>query len=373
MHVTQVFLEPLDTLFFRDGRPFGQGDHARGGLPTPQTLAGALRTHALRRAGFSFPPVRGKVERSPRELLLEHGAAAWAVDLEVRGPLVAVADPQGAVARLFPAPADLRRPKGAAAGEAPVLRRLDPAPSDPPIPGWTDAARRPLWYWGDEALEPVSGFLTEAGATTWLGGGVPAAQDLVALESLIDFETRTGLAIGPRSLTAEEGLLYSVRLLRAREDVVLEGPGLRGRAGFWAEVRWPGDGPPPEDLLGGRTTLRWGGESRRVLVHLVDPRPWPEVSLQDARVQTRWLLTPAPFAGGPGHPDRDRHLIAAAVGSVEAISGWDLARHCPKPNRFAAGAGSVFFFEPGHEEALLEDAEARAQGYGLELRGKISP
>ena len=42
-----VLLDPLDTLFFRDGRPFDASSRVRGGLPNPQTLAGALRTALL--------------------------------------------------------------------------------------------------------------------------------------------------------------------------------------------------------------------------------------------------------------------------------------------------------------------------------------
>src|SRR5260370_1121735 len=47
-------LDPLDTLFFRDGRPFDAASRASGGLPLPQTFAGAVRTYLLARAGFDF-------------------------------------------------------------------------------------------------------------------------------------------------------------------------------------------------------------------------------------------------------------------------------------------------------------------------------
>ncbi len=45
-------LDPLDTLFFRDGRPFDAANRVVGGLPNPQTLAGALRTNLLGASGF---------------------------------------------------------------------------------------------------------------------------------------------------------------------------------------------------------------------------------------------------------------------------------------------------------------------------------
>src|SRR5262245_53965921 len=47
-------LEPLDTLFFRDGRPFDAANRVSGGLPQPQPLAGALRTALLAQHGFRF-------------------------------------------------------------------------------------------------------------------------------------------------------------------------------------------------------------------------------------------------------------------------------------------------------------------------------
>ena len=46
-------LEPLDVLFFRDGRPFTGSERSVSGQPLPQTLAGAIRTGAL------LPTARG--------------------------------------------------------------------------------------------------------------------------------------------------------------------------------------------------------------------------------------------------------------------------------------------------------------------------
>ena len=47
-------LNPLDVLFFRDGRPFEAASRAYGGLPLPRTFAGALRTALLQQAGFNL-------------------------------------------------------------------------------------------------------------------------------------------------------------------------------------------------------------------------------------------------------------------------------------------------------------------------------
>ena len=47
-------LEPLDVLFFRDGRPFDAAPRATSGAPLPQTVAGAVRTWLLRRTNTNL-------------------------------------------------------------------------------------------------------------------------------------------------------------------------------------------------------------------------------------------------------------------------------------------------------------------------------
>ncbi|HPP52176.1 MAG TPA: type III-B CRISPR module-associated Cmr3 family protein, partial [Thermoguttaceae bacterium] len=50
-----LWLESLDVLFFRDGRPFSAATRVRSGPPMPQTLAGAIWTALLRQAGCDIP------------------------------------------------------------------------------------------------------------------------------------------------------------------------------------------------------------------------------------------------------------------------------------------------------------------------------
>jgi CRISPR-associated protein Cmr3 len=55
-----------------------------------------------------------------------------------------------------------------------------------------------------------------------------------------------------------------------------------------------------------------------------------------------------------------------------AVSGWDLARGGPKPNRFAAQAGSTYFLDqpldpwPG---TLSDRPRDQQQGWGCYLKG----
>ncbi|MDW7988327.1 MAG: type III-B CRISPR module-associated Cmr3 family protein, partial [candidate division WOR-3 bacterium] len=57
-----IYLEPLDTLFFRDHRPFIAGDDtiAEGGLPSPLTLYGAIGDYCLKKKNKSIEDFSNK-------------------------------------------------------------------------------------------------------------------------------------------------------------------------------------------------------------------------------------------------------------------------------------------------------------------------
>lgn len=82
------------------------------------------------------------------------------------------------------------------------------------------------------------------------------------------------------------------------------------------------------------------------------------------------LTTPAPFAAGWRPNGLD--IVAAAVPSHVAVSGWDLARGGPKPTRFAVAAGAAYFCRPapGDDDRLsLCDGEDALLGWGSFLQG----
>lgn len=56
--IVGLILDPLDVLFFRDGRPFTASERLLSGLPLPQTLAGAIRTALLQQVGCNFSKMK---------------------------------------------------------------------------------------------------------------------------------------------------------------------------------------------------------------------------------------------------------------------------------------------------------------------------
>src|SRR5437870_6544569 len=91
-------INPLDVLFFRDGRPFDAASRAYGGLPLPRTVAGALRTALLTsEESFDFAALRDRVRNgsngprpTTRDVLGD--APAWILDARFRGPWLALVE-----------------------------------------------------------------------------------------------------------------------------------------------------------------------------------------------------------------------------------------------------------------------------------------
>ncbi len=405
--VVSLLVEPLDTLFFGDGRPFEPASRAASSLPTPQAMAGAVRTWLLGRAGADFAALGRAVAGgcSFAEAAAKQVPEVEAVGrLGLRGPWFTRNDE-----RLVAMPATIER-----SNEDPDrLLRLDPLQSA--LPGWQPPEHAgpglaPLWCRSRESTRRCGGYLGPNGLARFLAGDVPDGGDVVAAEELFDQEERVGVGIDPVRRAAADGLIYQVQMLRLRPGVALAVDLL----GAPADLAVCPDEPD---------VLALGGEGRRAIVTKVTQvtrvkeakeaktvKPAPELvpepervlpSIQRRRDRTRrrqqlplqkWqaverperarlpggggaaasnagrlvLLTTPGLFGGWKPPQLQP--VAAAVPGYLAVSGWDLARRGPKPTRFAVPAGSVYFLNhaPGldGEHGALCSAEDAAAGWG---------
>jgi CRISPR-associated protein Cmr3 len=371
-------LQPLDVLFFRDGRPFGAATRASSGHPMPQTLTGALRTALLGQLGFSFAELAARLRRnrddrreeSIEEALKKCGAPEWIVDARIRGPFLArLGDNQDIVDVLVPVPAVLHQAKDG--GE---LERLKPLKAGA-LPGWRGELR-PLWLRHKEPTEPATGYLTNAGLQRFLKGGVPEPGQLLKDGALFGLDHRTGIEITGDQLTAKDGGIYGASFLALRPGYVPPDSRDEGEkpfaVGLYAELVYPQGLPPTCQALDG-STLPLGGEGRRVAVRCQDPWTWPEGQPKNPKEKPLLVLTTPGLFAAPGRPEVLKDcLAAAAVPAAVAVSGWDLARGGPKPNRFAAAAGSVYFLDSLPDnlpDALSDRDEDRAQGWGCYVKG----
>ncbi len=380
-------IKALDTLFFRDGRPFEAAGHGRGGLPTPRTLAGALRTALLADAGFDFnalarwrrqEPNQGvdqaDLESKIADLLTQASSdRTWILSTRFRGPWLALSPdgPTGVVDPLLPVPSILVRGEGESNGSKGSWDRSKPIPPAE-LPGWpTVGGLWPLFRKrSDPDAKPPGGFLRSAGWKAFLRGDSPGHDQWCSLESVCGYDTRTGIGVDPDALTASEGLIYTVQMLALPDKVSL-----------YAEILLPDDTP-----AGTREVLEacfsspfpFGGEGRYASATVLGAAfDWqPEI---EAGERSLWMLATPAFFEQNGQSPSDRPKIpegswlrAAASPAPLAVSGWDVARNGPRPTRFAVPAGSVYFvegpFQPD-QDSVCNNPEDVAQGWGYALRG----
>jgi CRISPR-associated protein Cmr3 len=196
---------------------------------------------------------------------------------------------------------------------------------------------------------------------------------------LFGFDDRVGIGVEPDRLTAEESILYGASFLALRPSYSAREPDRPKRdlpeVVLYAEVLPPLEGfDATREAFRHSPTLPLGGEGRRARVEPVLRSPWPEEPTPSNPERPFLLLTtPGFFAAGWRPRDLDGRLVSAAVGGSTAVSGWDLARSAPKPTRFAAAAGSVYFLDALPEDlapdSLCDRPEDRLQGWGCYLKG----
>ncbi|HXG11853.1 MAG TPA: type III-B CRISPR module-associated protein Cmr3 [Gemmataceae bacterium] len=382
-------LEPLDVLFFRDGRPFLSGtEQMTSGLPLPQTVAGAIRTALLRTAGCDFRRLKQAIEagQSFAQAVTQacHQQYHGIGQIMVRGPWLArwLDKRKEQYEVLVPAPAILHKRKGKGENKEPEgekekkegqksLFRLTPLPAEK-LPGWSlslpedQQGLRPLWLRELVVTELEERYLTRAGLEQFLRGEDVDVEAVVPASKLYEFDYRTGIGIHPDRLAAAESQIYGRGFLALADNVFL-----------YAEVMLPAE----DSVLGlfrAMTTLALGGESKQVRVHcLPQPFAWPNQQPQGDKQKPLVLLTtPCPFQAGWKPQALNGRLVAAAVPGSLAFSGWDLARGGPKPTRFAVPAGSVYFLESlpdNWQHSLAENDEDRQLGWGCCLTGVWNP
>lgn len=364
-----LLIEPLDTLFCRDGRPFGASTIASGGLPQPQTLAGAIRTHVLRRVGIDFSgPVRAQkvdIQAHLKVLLKAAKQPESLAEIRCRGPWLAQKAGNGFEV-LIPTPADVVTPSKEKTGKLYRLFVPEKAPS-----GWGCEHRPlPLWWSGEMEVKPAGGYQRLSQIEGYLKGGELSADVRVVDEvDLFNFESRTGIAIDAETQTAAESMIYSLRLLRLKKDVR-----------FYAELDWSADADTSKFLTGAfpdeGALIQLGGEGRWASVKRVAPVNWPEAPSSNGHAL---LLTIAPafFKDPPHSIPHSKHLSggtlqAAAVPGTLALSGWDLSRNCPKPTRRFVIPGSVYYIKGGSitSPPTFAEGDDALIGYGLTLLGR---
>lgn len=367
-------LEPLDTLFFRDGRPFNLGETGQMEVeahfpPAPTTVVGAMRAALARGQGWQSGDW-------PAEIKQTLGDGSDLAGLHFQGPYV-MRDARP----LFPAPLLLMGKKQRAESgdqgnefdNRPVWNRLTRlAPSRIALETDRGAMRLPQVVGGTDGLEVLEdAYLTVDGMKRVLEGGVPDEEThVIPREALWATEARVGIWRDRQTRTTPEDALYLTRHVRLRRDVSL-GVHVEGVPTHWAPLT-----PAP---LGGESRTVWieasesemalppapsldaTGGTLRYTVTLITPGAPRDAS---------WRETGQPLFGLPGE------IVSACVGKPHMIGGWDSLNRSPRPLKPHLPPGSTWFLEAdaGDREAILQRhgqhiGHHQAWGYGQILIG----
>ncbi len=358
------FIEPLDVLFMRGNKLFGDPGSFGESLipPWPSVAAGAIRSRML--ADAEIDVARFAHGEQPHD---ELGTPQQPGSFTLTAFQLARRSAQG-VELLFAPPADLVI--GEEGGQV-TLRRLRPHAA---APGLESSCTQPLLPILAQAKrsKPLSDcWLTQRGWQSYLQGDTPDPLDRVESAALWRIDPRVGVGLDAEQHSAADGKLFSMQAVSFCRDV-----------GFVAAVQ---HATPPSDGL-----LRLGGDGRAAALSAVDLH-WPEpdyAAIARAGCCRLVLTTPGIFPQGwhPSGMERaercllysgvEARLVCAAVPRGETLSGWDLASNRPKPAQRAAPSGSVYWLEDlkATPEALRnwveqglwqgeEEPTRRAEGY----------
>lgn len=371
-----LHIEPLDVLFFRDGRPFEAAMRGTSGLPLPQTLAGAVRTALLSRTGFNFQ-VFSKARRACtklgqesrdalKEALRAGHAHEWIVKAAFRGPWPAVFLKDRPVP-LFSQPLDRIRAK-----EDAEFVWLRPKV----IPGWVDDPDGLLALTRDRETDGKASpkLFSLPALRAYLDNETKfGSTELFEARDIYDFDDRSGIGVNAETLASADGMIYGIRFLAMKPRVAnheKHGDYADAKTGLYAEIDCDFPRDDLKKLLA--DPIPFGGESRYSRIAVINPVGWPEAK---SGTKTKWLLVSPgfiPFSKKSQRPLPDiPGLIAAASAAGIAVSGWDVAKNGPRATRFAIPAGAVYYFEgPGPADGFLGGSEDdKAEGWGFALPG----
>ena len=351
----RIRISALDTLFFRDGKPFTMGEEtwADGVFPPyPSVLYGALRTWYI----ANHPD--GISQR-----LIDESAGIRISSLHYRLPS----------GLHLPLPLDFVEPKNKKEKEknkedreklyrvvSMELRKQNML-TNHPLP----AIILPKDNLEVETVE--DGLVSNEDFKQYLEGTLQEI-GIRRLKDAAQTEPKVGIGRTDSTNTTDEGKLYRVGMRRATDFEII------------VEVTLP-----DEQFQYRATFIKLGGEGKIATIEEKGRMDSLQIEKDSIGIKSGkfklYLSSPAIFKKG-WKPDLESmgikaQLIAAVLGKPVHIGGFDMAKKSPKPMLKAVPAGSVYYYETNEPaELILEKLQGesisdflRDQGFGIAYIG----
>jgi CRISPR-associated protein Cmr3 len=348
-----IRIEPLDTLFFRDGKPFSMGEETWADgyrLPPPSVLYGALRTAIATQNGIPFAEVLEKLSKNK---------------FSIKGLHYKLAENN-----ILPLPLDLvEHPKDIHIQEAeeeekryevkPLVVR--PVPDGLVTKSQKKSKYLPIAQNWEQVEDLEEGFILVTELEKYLEGDLKTTLAL-KLRDFVPNEPKVGNGRNDLTRSVEDSLLYRTDMKRS--DILQIGVSFH-----------------LEGFQEGRSLVRLGGEGKLAQISAVR---LPFKAIQKA-IDFRgnrfkiYFATPAILREGVSDLTNlgiQATLVAACVGKPVYIGGFDMVKKEPKAMYKAVPAGSVFYYESPDDISKLNDHqgislsdERKEEGFGIAYFG----
>jgi len=334
-------LTPVDTWFFRDGRPYNQGESYLTDIkslfpPFALTAVGAIRASIARGLGWN-----GKGDW-PSNIKTKLGDGPNLSPLSFRGPYLII-EKEDKPEILFPAPLHLLgKYTESEKNQWEQLALLQPGKEVDCDIG--DKVRLPSSK-NATGLKSLYGcYLTSSDLAVVLKGGDLSKIHPIKGSDLWDFEFLVGIERDSETHTTVEGALYSISRVRLNPGV-----------GLAVEVDGLDAGMEPQ------SPLPFGGEGRLAYVDQMDDSikvpDAPDLGSNSTIKFTVTHLTPAHFEeqwpglGGELPGLAGSKIISACLERPVRIGGWDTVNGKPLPLKPFLPGGSTWFCETDSDRA----------------------
>ena len=356
-----IEINPLDTLFFRDGKPFTMGEENWSDAifpPMPSVIYGALRSvyfsnhiDELRNANESADPTK---------------------DLELKGVLL-----KSGNELLFPAPLDCVKGKDSKYDKLTLLSLSQIEESDM-VSNYPRLEKIPTYKVSDSKVENISNAMLGRISFKEYLFGTKRDFSYIKIDNFIQSEPHIGIGRSSDTHTTEEGKLYRIDMKRLKDTSIIVD---------FENLELPENG-----------LLKLGGESKSAHFRVYEDKenkPFiePPNFENEEKLFKLVLTTPAIFKNGwlpewidensmegiPNSTNLKLKLISAIIGKPVYIGGYNIKERKPKPMYKAVPAGSVYYFKliEGTMEQVKEILNYRTisdiypnQGFGICYLGK---
>jgi CRISPR-associated protein Cmr3 len=348
--MTTLFIEPLDVLFFRGNKLFGEAGSFGLSLvpPWPSVAAGAIRTAMMSAKALDFKQfASGQVND------LELGTPSQPGTFTLIAFHLAKLNSNFEPEPVFQLPADLSVSRN---GTQITINQIRPLKNHEALLSSCKTALLPVLIAPTRNKAEIGWWLNSRGWHRYQQGESLNVADLISSSKLWGTEPRVGIGMNQNTKSVEEGKLFTSQATSFKPGVGFVARIAGANIDNINTVRLGGDGRGAASQV---TSLQWGiadfqklSSSRRCKIVLTTPGLFERGWLPTGFTQSEDGLIRFELMGIKAK------LVCAVVPRGEVISGWDLAKAEPKPAQRAVSTSAVYW---------LDDLEATP-----ELLGKVA-